>query len=143
MNTSIFNLFRQSLNARMLRTCVVMLTTITLLSGCIFETPKGDKFYRTLWTSDEFPYGQITLEFLCDNYVSIKGDEAIGSYGHYDIASETAVFHSLELMYDRGETIEIIIDEAHRSGDIMQISWHISSSDKLYASTMRRLSSYK
>ena len=143
MKTSIINRFRQTVLTKTAKTCTVILTALTMLCSCIYDTPKGDNFYRTLWTSDEFPYGQITLEFLCDNNVSIKGDQAVGSYGHYEIASGTALFDSLELMYDTGEKVEITIDQAYRNGDTMQIIWHTTESSHSSTTTMTRLSSYK
>ena len=143
MKTSIINRFRQTVLTKTAKTCTVMLTALTMLCSCIYDTPKGDNFYRTLWTSDEFPYGQITLEFLCDNHVSIKGDQAVGSYGHYEIASGTALFDSLELIYDTGEKVKITIDQAYRNGDTMQIIWHTNKSSHSSTTTMTRLSSYK
>ena len=143
MKTSIINRFRQTVLTKTAKTCTVMLTALTMLCSCIYDTPKGDNFYRTLWTSDEFPYGQITLEFLCNNNVSINGDQAVGSYGHYEIASGTALFDSLELIYDTGEKVKITIDQAYRNGDTMQIIWHTNKSSHSSTTTMTRLSSYK
>ena len=143
MKTSIINRFRQTVLTKTAKTCTVMLTALTMLCSCIYDTPKGDNFYRTLWTSDEFPYGQITLEFLCNNNVSINGDQAVGSYGHYEIASGTALFDSLELIYDTGEKVKITIDQAYRNGDTMQIIWHTAKSSHSSTTTMTRLSSYK
>jgi hypothetical protein len=143
MKTSIINRFRQTVLTKTAKTCTVMLTALTMLCSCIYDAPKGDDFYRTLWTSEEFPYGQITLEFLCDNYVSIQGVQAVGSYGHYEVASGTAVFKSLELMYDTGEKVKITIDQAYRNGDTMQIIWHTTKSSHSSTTTMTRLSSYK
>ena len=117
--------------------------TLAMLSGCIYDTPKDDKFYRTLWTSEDFPYGSITLEFLCDNNVSIKGDGAIGSYGYYTPAEKTAHFSSLDLRYENGKAITIIIEEAYRNGDTMHTTWHQRDSNTTFSATMTRLKAYQ
>lgn len=120
-----------------------MLIAVNLFCGCIYDTPKGDMFYRTLWTSEEFPYGSITLEFLCGNNVNIKGNGAIGSYGQYKPAEHTAYFNSLDLRYETEKTVTIIIEEAYRTGENMHITWHLTGSEDSFNTTMTRLKAYQ
>ena len=143
MKTSNSSALRQSLFTRTMKTCGVMLIALPMFCGCIYDTPKGDMFYRTLWTSEEFPYGSITLEFLCGNNVNIKGVKAIGSYGHYDPVERTAYFSSLDLKYEIDKKVSIIIEEAYRSGDNMQLIWHLNDSDQPHSTTMTRLKAYQ
>ena len=112
-----------------------------LLESCIYDAPKGDEFYRTLWASFEPPLESVTLEFLCDGFVSIKGKEAIGSYGSYESFDQTAYFSSLYLKYNGLDTI--IIEEAHRTDDLLLISWHFAESEISYSSRLVRRSSYE
>ena len=72
-----------------------------LFCACIYDAPRNDSFYRTLWSSDETPFESLTLEFLCDGYVSVSGRRAAGSYGDYQADGNIACFSSLWLRYDR------------------------------------------
>ena len=121
----------------------VGILSLTMFCSCIYEAPKDDIFYRTLWTSEEFPYGPITLEFLCGNNVSIKGDGAIGSYGQNKPAENTAYCNSLDLRYETEKTVTIIIEEAYRTGENMHITWHLTSSEGSFNTTMTRLKAYQ
>ena len=147
----------------MKRSTVVWLLTFSqiLICSCIYDSPKGDEFFRTLWTSEEAPLGTITLEFLCEGNISIKGDEAVGSYGTYQTDGMTALFSSLKLQYDPEKfeefdqealnsistdptgMVTIFIEEGHRTEDQLSINWHFSGSDASYTTTMARQSSYK
>ena len=142
MNISNTKHFKKDFVAAM-KFCAAMLFSFLMCYGCIFETPRNDIFYRTLWTSDKFPYGSITLEFLCGNNVSIKGDGAIGSYGNYEPAAHTAHFNSLELTYNTEHPASIIIEEAYRIGDDMQITWHLNDSETSSTTIMTRLKAYQ
>ena len=133
----------QTFSTRRIKIFGLILLVLPLFYGCIYDTPKGDLFFRTLWTSEEFPYGFITLEFLCDNNVKIKGENAIGSYGHYKVVEYAAHFESLELKYEIKNTVSITIEEAHRIGDNMQITWHLTDSMSSSTTTMTRLKSYQ
>ena len=143
MNISNTHGFKQELIARGMKLLGVGILSLTMFCSCIYEAPKDDMFYRTLWTSEEFPYGPITLEFLCGNNVSIKGDGAIGSYGNYEPAAHTAHFNSLELTYNTEHPASIIIEEAYRIGDDMQITWHLNDSETSSTTIMTRLKAYQ
>ena len=98
---------------------ITLSTAATISTSCIYDAP-GDKFYRTLWTSEEtLPAYEtiathkepisgsdaepalcgITLEFLCGGSVSIKAEGAAGSYGKYEFHGATAYFSNLSLKY--------------------------------------------
>lgn len=132
-----------------------------LLSSCIYDSPEGDDFYRTLWTSDEPPLGSITLEFLCEGNVCIISECGVGSYGKYETFDQTAYFSSLRMKYYinriNGLTDEdinhlektpeglvtIVLEEAHRTDDLLLISWHFADSAISYSTRLVRLSSYE
>ena len=135
MNSTIFS-----------RSIIAILMTASLMStSCIFDAP-GDKFYRTLWESDETPLGpfevkEVTLEFLCENYISLKTDATSRtSYGTYDFNDCTAVFQDLSLEL-RGHTITFI--DAQLSGSTLFLRWRIDDSVYPFTTAMHRLTSYK
>lgn len=124
-------------------------------SSCIYERPRGDEFYRTLWTSEglyEEPRDEscdvacngsgikgLTVEFLCDGRVSVQADAAAGSIGTYTFDGPTATFSGLSLSY--GSSL-IILEEALRSGGRMTLTWHYSDSQEARTVLMYRLSAY-
>lgn len=132
-----------------------------LLCSCIYDRPKGDEFYRTLWTSEEAPLGPVALEFLCDGHVCITSKNGIGSYGKYETFGQTAYFISLRMQYDMvkleglsEDTLDtlptnssgrltIVIEEAHRTDDLLLLSWHFADSGISYSTRLVRLSSYE
>ena len=88
------------------------------------------------------PHG-ITLEFLCGGSVCVYSTGAVGSYGTYDTHGTTAYFTDLRLTYhNNGTPTVIIIEEAHRTDDLLLISWHYSGSATSYSTRMVRKSSY-
>lgn len=101
--------------------CAIALLLTMAASSCIYESPRGDEFYRTLWTSDEVPLDGLTVEFLCGEGASAKAPSAVGSYGTYSFDGPTATFHDLSLRY--GDTV-IIIEEGYRDGGRMTLTWH-------------------
>lgn len=114
-------------------TVAALLASGILTTSCIFDSPCGDEFYRTLWKSDEIPLepfnvSSMTLEFLCNECVVIKtignGHESIATdqtgtssknessrtiYGTYAFDGMTATFNDLTLYLNmtdtEGETI--------------------------------------
>ena len=136
-------------------------------TSCIYDTPDGDHFFRTLWTSSEAPFENLTIEFLCGGNISAKADNAAGSYGSYQPSGETAWFTGLHLIlennpeHDTSTTAgednpaagpdgsqttgkgRIIIEEAHRTDDLLTIIWHHSGSTASCSTRLRRLSSYQ
>ena len=88
------------------------------------------------------PHG-LTLEFLCGGSVCVYSTGAVGSYGTYDTHGTTAYFTDLRLTYhNNGTPTVIIIEEAHRTDDLLLISWHYSDSATSYSTRMVRKSSY-
>lgn len=86
---------------------------------------------------------RLTLEFLCGGSVCVYATGAVGSYGAYDTHGTTAYFTDLRLTYhNNGTPTVIIIEEAHRTDDLLLISWHYSGSATSYSTRMVRKSSY-
>lgn len=136
------------------------------LTSCIFDSP-GDAFYRTLWLSEEKPFsmsvaalnngydtaggspsgtstsGNVILEFLCGESISVRASDAVGSYGTYEPHGTTAYFANLRLTYytDSIPTV-IVLEEAHRTDDLLLISWHYEGSSTSYTTRLVRKSSY-
>ena len=146
---------------------LLILGMICTLSSCIYDSP-NDRFYRTLWISEESPFnnaeavatygledggdnlsngGRLTLEFLCDGNITVTATGAVGSYGTYDTYGTSAYFASLELSYYIGGTgtdrIVIILEEAHRTNDLLLLSWHFADSPVSYTTRFVRRSSYE
>ena len=145
---------------------LLILGMICTLSSCIYDSP-NDRFYRTLWISEESPFnnaeavatygledggdnlsneGRLTLEFLCDGNITVTATGAVGSYGTYDTYGTSAYFASLELSYYTGDSgtdrIVIILEEAHRTTDLLLLSWHFAGSSISYTTRMVRKGSY-
>ncbi len=65
---------------------LTIIATCTLAVSCIYDTPRGDEFYRTLWKSSEVPLGPLdvstlTLEFLCNDGISVKTTGTAPDFG--------------------------------------------------------------
>lgn len=137
------------------------------LCACVFDAP-GDRFYRTLWVSEDEPFsdgitavadwedsdqdgssrdeliGKMTIEFLCGGSVTVTATGATGSYGTYDFHDTTAYFSNLRLTYMTGSTpIVIILEEAHRTDDLLLISWHYYGSKVSGTTRLVRKGSYE
>ena len=146
---------------------LLILGMICTLSSCIYDSP-NDRFYRTLWISEESPFnnaeavatygleeggnylsngGRLTLEFLCDGNITVTATGAVGSYGSYDPYGATAYFASLELSYyingSDTDRIVIVLEEAHRTNDLLLLSWHFADSPVSYTTRFVRRSSYE
>ena len=72
------------------------------LTSCIYDSTPGDEFYRTLWKSDEAPLGpfdasQLTLEFLCNDGVSISLGDGPAIYGTYSPDGSVSVLNDLSV----------------------------------------------
>jgi hypothetical protein len=134
-----------------LTAAVLSTAAVFCFNSCIFEA-HGDRFYRTLWESDEasqnsypadnyFPAGELTLEFLCGSTISISTKSRAGaSFGTYTCNEQTAVLHNLTMELD-GKLITFI--DAHRSGDTLFLRWHTDQSSDTFTTVMHRLSEYK
>ena len=100
------------------------------------DGPDGDK--------NDFAIGGLTIEFLCGNSVRASAPGYAGSYGTYTFHDNTARFENLSLSSCiNGSPIVIIIEEAHRTDDLLLITWHLSGSETSHSMTLRRRSSYK
>lgn len=114
-------------------------------TSCIFDAP-GDRFYRTMWESEQVHLSphqveDITLEFLCENYISLKtGSSRITSYGTYCCNQQTALFQDLTLELDE-QTITFI--DALLEGDNLILRWRAEDSDDTFTTSMHRLSLYE
>lgn len=119
-----------------------------VFTSCIFDAP-GDRFYRTLWRSSEFPLGpssvdKLTLEFLCGQSISIEAEDTTSGtpvktvrYGTYENDGETAVLEGLTISL---QGREITFMEARRNGDTLDLLWRTEDQD--FTTVMHRRSSY-
>jgi len=86
--------------------CLFALFSAAMAStSCIYDAPRGDDFYRTLWKSDEVPLEQfgvnsLTLEFLCNDGVSIRLNKGITIFGTYQYDRSKATFTNLAAQFD-------------------------------------------
>ena len=129
------------------------------LTSCIYDRPPGDDFYRTLWKADDgtpgpFDTSGLTLEFLCNDGVSINLGDGPTVYGTYspdgsvsalnDLTvslrptadPEDGVAESAGAAYDdvasgtvAARAIRITFTEAHRlSDDSLLLIWETGGS---------------
>ena len=120
----------------------------TIATSCIYDAP-GDQFFRTLWTSEgvqlgPFEVSSLTLEFLCDEEVSItitdRSRQITGyTYGRYSPENMTAVLEGLRINI---QNIEVTFIEAHRDGNTLFLVWKIEDSAYQFTTTLQRKSSY-
>lgn len=122
-----------------------LVATAVFVSSCISDAP-GDRFYRTLWKSSSVPLGPymedaITLEFLCDNQVTLKdASGVIVSYGTYDSDDDVAVFSDMYLYIGN---VRISFMEAHRNGDTLFLLWLPDFMEYPFTTSFDRLSAYE
>lgn len=96
---------------------LTIIISCTVAESCIYDTPHGDEFYRTLWETSEAPLGPygvsaLTLEFLCNEGISIKTTGTGNSrtiYGTYECTGTTATFRNL--------TLYLPLSEGNRTAD--------------------------
>lgn len=126
-------------------TILSLLATMLTFTSCIFDAP-NDRFFRTLWECDQDPLDtfeikEITLEFLCNNYVSLKTDNStIVNYGTYESDCKNVTFQGLTLRAD-GHIITFI--DAQLSGDNLYLQWTIDDSTYPSTSILKRISVYE
>ena len=91
--------------------------------------------------------GKLTIEFLCGGSVSVTAPGAIGSYGTYDTHGTTAYFANLRLSYyidgPDNAPLVIVLEEAHRTDDLLLLSWHYFGSPVSYTTRLVRKGSYE
>ena len=125
--------------------CGLALLMMVAATSCIFDAP-GDKFYRTLWKSEQTPLSplnvqEFTLDFLCGQKVCIKTDTGtITSHGIYETCGQTAIFQNLIMDAD-GQTITFI--KAERDKDTLILYWETDESSEPSATTLQRVGSYE
>lgn len=123
----------------------LLLFILGTATSCIFDGP-NDRFYRTLWKSDEVPLGpfsanELILEFLCGQNISIKTDtDALTGYGTYESDGQTAVFHNLTLTL-ADQTITFI--DGYKSDETLFLRWRTEDSEYPFTTSMHRLSAYE
>lgn len=125
---------------------ILLVIVLLMATSCIYDAP-GDKFYRTLWVSEEASCGKLTIEFLCGGSISATSTGAVGSYGTYTSDDHTAHFSNLRLRYypegPDNAPVVIILEEAHRTGDALVVIWHHSDSTTSYTTRLVRKGSYE
>jgi hypothetical protein len=103
----------------------------------------GDGDDNAARTQGDILNGKITIEFLCGGNISVRAAGAVGSFGTYEPHGSTAYFANLRLTYYDGNIpIAIILEEAHRTDDILLISWHYEGTGTSYTTGLSRRSSY-
>ena len=144
------------------------------LTSCIYDRPPGDNFYRTLWKADDgtpgpFDASGLTLEFLCNDGVSISLDYGPAIYGTYSPDGSVSALNNLSVSlrpaadpedgvaenvgaaYDddasgtvAARAIRITFTEAHRlSDDSLLLIWETGGYSNTSTTAMRRLSEYE
>jgi hypothetical protein len=126
----------KSLAIRCLATALPLAAATSTITSCIFDVPVEDGFFHTNWGSSEEPFEDLTIEFICDNCIIAKASDAIGSTGTYDPQGDTVFFVGLHLEY---ADVIVVIEEAHRTNDMLMISWHYSGSPVSYSTRLHRL----
>ena len=114
--------------------------TALLLNSCIYDAP-GDRFYRTLWKSQDPPFGTIILDFLCDGAITVRSTAAeFDDYGTYESDGTQATFHNLDLLVDDAT---YHFKEAHRHNDLLFLTLINQSTTETTIIRMQRLSAYE
>ena len=114
--------------------------TALLLNSCIYDAP-GDRFYRTLWKSQDPPFGTIILDFLCDGAITVRSTAAeFDDYGTYESDGTPATFHNLDLRVDDATSH---LKEAHRHNDLLCLTLINQSTTETTIIRMQRLSAYE
>jgi hypothetical protein len=122
------------------KAAIVMCTVAAFLfTSCIYDSA-GDKFYRTLWTSDDDLLGKITIEFLCGNQVRSCSPLAAGSYCSYESDDMNVRFEHLTLTYDNALVTFI---DGWRDGDILHLIWKKDGDLSPQTAILQRLSAYE
>ena len=150
-----------------------ILGMICTLSSCIYDSPNDNFYRTLWVSEeppfselDQPSDGRITIEFLCGGSISVTATGSAGSYGTYQPYGNTAYFAGLTLTYygDQAAIIStyreaeddegtkatyasdlaiLIIEEAHRTDDILLVSWHREGSPTSYSTRFIRRSSYE
>lgn len=156
---------------RILLSCLLPIVMAAMTcTSCIFDSPQGDEFYRTLWKSEEVPLGPfkvstLTLEFLCNDGVSIRLDNDFIISGTYKSDGTTATFTNLKAIFetdgrlkgddeaisgddsvsDAGQDQEITVTfiEAHRNGSTLFLLWRVQNAAYPFTTALNRVTDYE
>ena len=94
-------------------------------TSCVYDVP-SDPFCETMWTTSEQPLDGLTLSFAGAQQIAAQiVPEAGWSYGEYETFDMTAYFAGLQVSYGG---YNVVIEEAHRTDDLLLIIWHVSES---------------
>ena len=89
--------------------------------SCIYENA-GDPYFRTLWMSEDPEFGTFSIDFLCENMMAVKADNAeFDDYGFYSTDGKSAFFDDLSITV--GDFTAVFV-QAYRSGDNLELVWH-------------------
>ncbi len=132
---------------RLILSCAAILPLMAAAfatTSCIYDAP-GDEFYRTLWKSTPEPLspyqtGELTVEFLCDNRITVKDGGTIIAHGTYASDDHVAAFTGLEPVIDG---VRISFLEAHRNGDTLFLMWCPENTVYPFTISLDRLSAYE
>ena len=99
-------------------------------TSCVYDVPL-DHFCETTWTTSEQPLDGLTLSFVGSGHIEAQlicssGQSESGwTYGAYEVYDMTACFTGLQVTYG---SYTVVIEEAHRTDDLLLIIWHIAES---------------
>ncbi len=107
--------------------------------SCIYENA-GDPYFRTLWMSEDPEFGTFSIDFLCENMMAVKADNAeFDDYGFYSTDGKSAFFDDLSITI--GDFTAVFV-QAYRSGDNLELVWHSDKDSRTVTMHLKRLSSY-
>ena len=96
-------------------------------TSCVYNVPL-DHFCETTWTTSERPLEGLTLSFEGSGHIEaqmICSSGQVESSGAYEVYDMTACFTGLQVAYG---SYTVVIEEAHRTDDLLLITWHIAES---------------
>lgn len=120
--------------------CLFALFSAAMAStSCIYDAPRGDDFYRTLWKSDEVPLEQfdvnsLTLEFLCNDGVSIRLNKGITIFGTYQYDRSKATFTNLAAYFEDDGGVMGVATRAD-AGDGLGVATGVATDDGVSVAT--------
>ena len=107
--------------------------------SCIYENA-GDPYYRTLWLCEDPEFGTISVDFLCENMMAVKADNAeFDDYGFYSTDGKSAFFDDLSISV---KDFTAVFVQAYRNGDNLDLVWHSDKDSRTVTMKLKRLSSY-
>lgn len=127
------------MNLKFIRAFVAAAFVMLSSVSCIYEN-YGDPYYRTLWMSDDPEFGVVSVDFLCENMMAVKAENAdFDDYGFYSTDGESAYFEDLSISVDELTTVFV---EANRKGETLEILWLSKDGTDSRVVKFKRLTSY-